>query len=329
MRPTLFYIVFIVLVLTISISSAISDQKGIVMNVDANGKVLGVSETAVYAPLENLGNIGSSFPQSPNRQLVLPTKKEGSEDYELSSSAGVVVDCASGEVIYSKNHNQELPIASITKIATALTFLDFNPGWEEYYKIQTRDITNGGRIYLSAGDEVKIKDLFNLSLVGSANTAARALANATKIGEDGFIKAMNERVAKLGFKNTQFSDPIGISRFNISTAAEVAQLLQVALNSDVIQEATIRKGYSFKTKQGKSISVANTDDLLEVYPQDGINILGGKTGHTNIAGYCFTAKFKNEEGRELISVVLGDTGKYSRFKKTKELINWAYNNYIW
>ena len=140
---------------------------------------------------------------------------------------------------------------------------------------------------------------------------------------------MNAKVKELGLISTSFVDPVGLNSHNVSTAKEIAMLAKTALDKKEISEATIARSYEFKTLGGKKKIIYNTDSLLKIFPQNGIKILGGKTGYNEAAGYCFVGKFTDEGGHEIIAVVLGGDDKNSRFEQTKNIVHWAYNNYKW
>jgi D-alanyl-D-alanine carboxypeptidase len=139
---------------------------------------------------------------------------------------------------------------------------------------------------------------------------------------------MNEKAGQLELEQTRFFDTVGLSKDNISTASEVALIAQAAFAKEEIREATLKKKYEFKTKEGRLKTIRNTDGLLEVFPQNGIKILGGKTGYTESAGYCFVGRFTNQDGKEIISVILGAESNDSRFSETKGLVEKVFESGI-
>ncbi|MEK7097490.1 MAG: serine hydrolase, partial [Patescibacteria group bacterium] len=233
-----------------------------------------------------------------------------------------------GKILFDKNADKEAPIASITKLMTALVFLDHNPGWETIYEMKAEDKREGGKINLFTGEKVMVRDLFYSSLVASDNVATIGLINSTGMSLDDFIAKMNEKAMEIGLDNTKFRDPLGLNDNNVSNALEIARLANKTLLKDEIREATMTKIYEFKTQQGRAKIVYSTDDLLSVFPEDGIEIKGGKTGYTEAAGYCFVGKFGND-GDEIISVVLNGDSKNSRFDQTHTLVKWIYDSYVW
>ncbi|MFH0892080.1 MAG: serine hydrolase [Candidatus Falkowbacteria bacterium] len=295
------------------------------------GRVLGVSEAMPIPGAESLylGLYDRAGIDPLDKRPPAPQKTGTEADFMLPAGRGAVLDSLSGAVLYGQAAEEKAPIASLTKLATALVFLEYNRGWEEIYELRPEDRIEGGMIYLMSGEKVKIKDLFYLSLVASDNTATQALVNAAGAGQGEFIARMNAKMKELGLKNTRFADPIGLSGENVSTALEVAGLAKAALASPEISEATLTKRYEFSTVQGRRVAVDSTDVLLEVLPQNGIRILGGKTGYIDSAGYCFAGKFVNEAGRELIAVVLGSDSPNLRFRWAKNMAEWTYRNYEW
>lgn len=246
-------------------------------------------------------------------------------DSDFSAENGVVLD-NENNLFFAKRPDRPWPIASLTKLFTAYAFLDYNPGWEVSYEIKPSDKREGGKIYLFTGDKVKVKDLFYFSLVGSDNTAAAALVRTTGLSEAEFVEKMNDKIKELGLKNTRLVDPIGLKDENISTAREVALFIKIALAKEEISRASLTKIYEFNTAQGKKKIIANTNELLKDFPDQGISILGGKTGYVNSSGYCLASQFKNREGRGIITVILGAPSDSDRFSLTKKLVDLYYKN---
>jgi serine-type D-Ala-D-Ala carboxypeptidase (penicillin-binding protein 5/6) len=269
-----------------------------------------------------------NLPQNENK-IAIPRRLPNKQDVLLYASSSAAIDMQSGKMLWSKNAGAKRQIASLTKLMTALVFLDTNPNWEKVYQLKKEDVQIGGKSYIYPGDEVKIKDLFYLMLVGSDNTAAVALVKANGFSEEEFIKKMNEKAAQLGLKNTSFKDISGLSGGNVSTTEEILVLARKSFFREKISTTSLEEKYEFSTAAGRVVDVESTDSLLSVFPVDGINIIGGKTGHTDEAGYCFTGEFTNETGQRIIAVVLGTDSNEARFRETKKLVKWAYDSYEW
>lgn len=291
-----------------------------------SGRVLGVSEAMANRPFSSLGY---ELPKNDYKPIVPPLKNQGVENIHLDIRSGAVLDAKTGTLIYGQEADQVQPIASITKLVTALVFLDTKPDWKAVYKMKASDRVDGGMIYLLTGEEVSVRDLFYLSLVGSANSATRALVSSTGMTQEEFVTKMNEKVESLGLRKTSFVDPIGLSDFDLSTAAEVTILANEALNNKYIQEATLTREYKFTTLAGRTKTVYSTDILLGIFSGDDIKIAGGKTGYTGMAGYCFVGRFINKDGDAVVSAVLGGGTPNSRFHETRELVHWVYDNFEW
>lgn len=264
-----------------------------------------------------------------NNDAKIMKLKENAPALTLAADKGAVLSANGRTFFYGKNADCVQPIASITKLMTTLVFIENNPGWDKSYTITSADQVQGGILNLFPGDKVKLKDVFNTSLVASDNGATLALVHASGLSEADFIKKMNEKAQKLGLKQTKFIDAVGLSDYNVSTAREVAIMARAALAQDEIRNATEQKEYKFTTLDGKAKKIESTDNLLFDPAKNNFTVQGGKTGFTDKAGYCFVGRFKDETGRELISVVLNSNGKNERFKESKNLVNWVFQNYDW
>lgn len=329
--PMLLLLVFLATgSVTIIFLGNVTLTKGVVLDkvIEDEGMVLGVSEEN-----ENFG-----FPISENKselpisnpytKPMPPMQINPVDDIQISSSKAIVIDAESGEILFAKNADAKTSIASISKLITALVFLDNNPGWETVYEISLRDRREGGKIYLYTGDRVTVRDLFNLSLTASANTATMALVYSTGLNEVEFVNKMNEKAKEIGLIETSFLDPVGLSMYNVSTAREVSQILEEALKKEDIVKALLAPKYEFLTLGGRFKVAQNTDILLSRL-DEGLQIEGGKTGYTESAGYCFASKISNQNDNSIISVVLDDISHFARFSEVEKLSKWVYSNFLW
>ncbi len=258
--------------------------------------------------------------------LPIFVRKPGIADPELLAKRAAVLAAEPNIFLWGKDAETAQPIASISKLMTALVFLDNNPGWETTYKITANDSIGGGKNNLFLGDTIKIRDLFYTSLVSSDNGATLALVHSTGLDNEQFVNLMNEKGKKLGMFSASFVEPTGLSDKNKASARDIARLAREALLQPELKKAVTTKTYSFKTLEDREKKLSNTDELLSDDWPD-VSILGGKTGFTESAGYCFVGQFKNQEGKEIISVVLGSPSKDARFSETKKLVTWIFNSY--
>ena len=231
--------------------------------------------------------------------------------------------------LFLNRADEAQPIASITKLMTALVFLDNNPGWDEVYQIKPEDNIQGGKINLFLGELVRVKDLFYTSLIASDNVATIALVRSTGLSEEQFVAQMNAKALDMGLKNTNFSDPIGLSADNTSTAREVALLAEAAFKKPEILSASANQDYQFETLNGRKKMIESTDDLLFVDSPAGLEVLGGKTGYTDEAGYCYVGYMRGPSGKTVISVVLGAKGRNDRFQVSRDIAEWVLSYYDW
>ncbi|MFZ5365315.1 MAG: D-alanyl-D-alanine carboxypeptidase family protein [Patescibacteria group bacterium] len=220
----------------------------------------------------------------------------------LTAKAAIVADTKTGEILFKKNSEQVLPIASISKLVTALVFLDYNPGWNKIITIEESDNAGGAGLPVEAGDKVTVRDTFFSALLASNNNSARALMRSTGLSEADFVKKMNEKVKELGTLNTQFIEPTGLSEYNLSTAQDLFKISRAAFSHYEFLEATTLKYYRVTVQtpeETKQVWIKNTNKLVD---RD-LYLLGGKTGYTEEAGRCLVTKARQGD-RELIALVL-------------------------
>ena len=297
------------------------------------GRVLGASETTVRHSLSELyRHLGLPVSQAVSQAITQaqpPQRRLDVQPLELPACRGFLLDINSDQVLFDQEADTPVPIASITKLVTALTFLDHNPGWDKECVITLSDVTDHGRQYVYPGEKIYLKDLFYLSLVGSANTATRALARASGLALDEFVAGMNAKAKEWGLEQTHFVDPAGLGMGNVSTAREIARIARIAFDKPEIGNATIHSDYYFQTVDGQDKRVQSTNTLLRDTSLGQVAIQGGKTGYTEFAGYCFVGQFADAAGHDVISVVLGSSDQNSRFRLTKDLLRWGFANYVW
>lgn len=331
MRKTLSLFTIIFFVFGIFVYGKSDSSYSIGSAMDKNGIVLGISEEAPNGGMDS--NVESQNNSLPIDDMVKyknlpPTKNASSSDYNLKAGKAVVLDCTSGSVIYDKNSTEKVAIASITKLATVLVFLKKNLSLDSVYEVKKEDRVEGGLLHLRTGDLVTIKDLLNLSLVSSDNMATMALVNASGMSLKEFVIEMNIFAKTNDLVNTNFIDAIGLEQ-NLSTAVDVAKLANLAFANETIAGIVSQEQYAFATKNGRAVIARSTNILLDDKVDDGVKVVGGKTGFTNSAGYCFVGKFVDDKNKNIISVVLDESEKKSRFYQARNLAKWAYDNFTW
>ena len=245
----------------------------------------------------------------------------GREVPVVRAAAAIVYDPETHEVLYETNSQDQRSIASITKVMTALVFLETHPDLTESVVVQRADVRRASITYLRTGVRVTKGDLLNLLLVGSDNAAARVLARVSPYGSLGFIERMNEKAVELGLTNTRYADPSGLLAANLSSAYDMAQLIARASVDEQIG-AIMRKSRHTLHIGKRTVNVSNTNQFLKTGEYTD-SLMGGKTGFISRAGYCFATLLRlPHSGQQVAVVVLGAPSSASRFWATRHLLNW-------
>jgi serine-type D-Ala-D-Ala endopeptidase (penicillin-binding protein 7) len=240
---------------------------------------------------------------------------------EIRSRAAVVLDGRTGAALYGKQADEVRPIASTTKIFVAMAVrkrgIDLD-GWTEISRADHAAALGGARTRLDIGQTFRNRDLLKAMLLASDNRAPTALGRAVGLDSRALIKAMNEVAKDLGLKKTRFTDTSGL-RGNVSTAREMALALRAALEDPVLAEIMALPWAEIRSKSGYAkIQYGSTNTPLVVKKYD---VLGGKTGYTAAAGYCFITGAKIG-GRSYMFVFLGADGKLTRFADFNRAAAW-------
>ncbi|MCX8515320.1 MAG: serine hydrolase [Burkholderiales bacterium] len=238
----------------------------------------------------------------------LPSSKNQPRLYSYSA---LVLNADNRQILVNKNSNKKMPIASISKLMTAMVLLDSGADLNQYVEISANDIDTLKNTYsrLRVGMELKRKDLLLLALMSSENRAAYAIARtAYPGGINVFIQKMNAKAKSLGMINTQFYDPTGLTKSNQSTAADLAKMVQAAFNYPLIREDTTTKGADVLLGDNWAHHYMNSDALVRTGKMD---IALSKTGFINEAGHCLVLySFINK--KPIIMVFLNSSGKNGR-----------------
>jgi len=153
---------------------------------------------------------------------------------DVRAAAAIIFDPATGQILYEENSQDKRSIASITKVMTALVYMEDNPDLTSEVTIERGDVYAASTTYLKAKDQITAGELLHLLLIASDNAAARALARTSPYGSTGFVRRMNEKAAELGLENTSYADPSGLLSDNLSSAYDMARLITHASNDERI-----------------------------------------------------------------------------------------------
>jgi D-alanyl-D-alanine carboxypeptidase (penicillin-binding protein 5/6) len=243
---------------------------------------------------------------------------------EIRAKGAVLMDLAGGRVLYEQDADEELPIASVTKVMTLLLAFEAMDGGvftpETVLTCSPEAAAYGGsQIWLEPGEQMSVEDLLKAVAVVSANDACAVLAEAVDGSVEGFVAHMNRRAAELGMAHTRFLDCCGLEDGARSTARDVALMSRALMtHPEVTRYTTI---WMDTLREGRS-ELVNTNKLIRFY--DGAT--GLKTGTTAAAGHCLSATALRG-GMGLCAVVLGCASSSERFADAKALLNWGFANY--
>jgi D-alanyl-D-alanine endopeptidase (penicillin-binding protein 7) len=238
----------------------------------------------------------------------------------LKSEAALIVDNHGNEV-YSKHGDVPQPIASITKLMTAMVILDGKLSMNERISItkEDRDLIQLTGSRLGYGATLTRKQLVQLALMASENRAANALGRTWPGGKDSFIKAMNRKARELGMTNSQFRDPAGLDPGNVASARDVVRMVKAAMQYPLIREATTTRNISvYPYKKRGPLTYTNTNRLLK---NKTWTIQLSKTGYLNEAGRCLAMQAEIAD-QPLVIVLLNSFGKLTPFGDSNRIREW-------
>ena len=247
---------------------------------------------------------------------------------KIEAQGAILIDYKTGRILYGKNENEPLAMASTTKIMTAILAIE-NGNLEDIVKV-SKNATKAPpvKMYLKENEEIKLKDLLYALMLQSSNDAAVAIAEHIESDVDTFCNMMTEKAKEIGAKDTIFRTPNGLDSLDHhSTAYDMAIITRYALNNQQFKDIITTKQVSFKTNIS-SYDIINKNNLLSEF--EGAN--GVKTGYTGKAGHCFVGS-ATQNDMTLISVVLasgwGEKGKQQKWIDSKTLLNYGFDNFYY
>lgn len=259
--------------------------------------------------------------------LPLKAAVTDSMQFDVKADSALLMDVATGTVLYAKNADHSLPPASVTKIMTLLLFMEEvdngNISLDEEISVSEYAASMGGsQVYLEPGEKLNAEEMLKCVIIASANDAAVALAEKVAGSEEAFVNRMNERAAELGMENTHFENVTGLDD---DTTKHLTSAYDIALMSrELLKHETITK-YStiwMDTIRNGTFGLTNTNRLVRFY--DGAT--GLKTGSTSKAGFCMSATAKRDS-LHLIAVIMGADTRDIRNEAAKQLLDYGFANY--
>jgi len=279
--------------------------------------------------LPTMNDIQSSFDAADLLEVHrIPVKSHETIHPDIEAKAALVMDVDSGVVLFEKDSRKRMPIASLTKIMTAILILESHSLYEvvtvdENYAAMKED-NIGVKIWLRQNEKITVGDLLIALLVRSAGDAAFSLAKHHSGSVEAFIDEMNEKATTLNLKNTHFMNPIGLDEDeHYSSAFDLAILTKYALRFSAFRNIIKIKEANITSTDGKiKHSFNSTNQLLNSY----LDIQGVKTGTTDAAGESVINLARNGGGHEVIAIILNSP---NRFQENKSIIDWTFRSYEW
>ena len=260
--------------------------------------------------------------------FLFPTISYAEESLATNAKSAILIDVNTGTVLFDKNMNEKVSVASLTKMMSQLLILEnIDNGslkWDDVVKVSSNAAGYGGtQIYLQPGEEMTVKDLMKGISMASANDATVALAEKIAGSEAAFVKMMMDKVKELGLKNTNFVNPTGLDEDNhYSTAYDLSIIARELMKHEEIFEfASLYEDY-LRVDTPNKFWLVNTNKLVRFYEgADGL-----KTGFTDNAKYCMAVTAKRD-GMRLLAIVLGEDVSKVRNQETTALLDYGFSMY--
>ncbi|MCW1930195.1 MAG: hypothetical protein KIH62_002655 [Candidatus Kerfeldbacteria bacterium] len=267
----------------------------------------------------------------PEIQALAPRAKDLDRGPELNARTAVVIDEASGAVLWQLNPDHIQAIASTTKLMTALVWLEHQPDggfFAQHTFDENDDAPEGKELDLPMGETMTIYNIWRSTLVGSDNDTALALAHSSTLSHEQFVAAMNQKARSMGVARTRFVDPTGLSALNVSSAEDLARIARAAFSRSEVVEATTMTEHIQETVDTKFRTTVHTTNTL-LFDRE-ITVTAGKTGFIDEAGYCVVERIQVPgTQRNIIVVILGTETEADRFSEAKKLAQWAFTHFVW
>ncbi len=282
--------------------------------------VLTISTGAVVWQIMYADSASISLERGTSILLGLPgiSDKQASNT-SLQAKSAILYSTETNSIVFEQGAFDRRPLASITKLMTAMVAIDYGIQWDQEANILPNEYVEGGELILAPSERLTMKDLFNASLLGSANNATLAYVRQLGMSTNDVIRAMNRKAIEIGLEQTEFYDVTGLSPSNVSTAYDIALMAHYAFSKyPDISHATSQKEYTFTVRgTGREHTIRNTNK--PVY-EGTLDAIGSKTGFLYEAGYCLvvegTGKYKN-----MVAVVMDTPSEEAQFVEIQRLLN--------
>jgi D-alanyl-D-alanine endopeptidase (penicillin-binding protein 7) len=246
-------------------------------------------------------------------------------DLDLRSAAALVIDQEDGKLLYAKNTDAVMPIASITKLMSAIVVLESGAPLDDPISVTMQDVDRlkGTSSRLRVGVTLPRKEMLRLALIASENRAASALARAYPGGTSAFVEAMNRKAKQLGMRDTRFVDATGLNPNNVSTALDLATLVNAGYQHSLIRDYTttdsVRLAFRGGKRRSRALAFQNSNALV----RSGQWEIGlSKTGYISEAGRCLVMQARIAT-KPVIIVLLDSWGKFTRIGDANRIKRWV------
>lgn len=266
--------------------------------------------------------------ESTSKELTNEEEKTNELDLTPQAKSAIMIEASSGKVIISKNKDDQLPMASMTKMMTLLLIMEEidkgNLKWDEMITTSSNAASMGGsQIFLEEGEKMSVEDMVKGICIASGNDASVAMAERIGGTEDNFVQMMNDKAKELGLKNTNFVNACGLDADNhYSSAYDMSIIAKELIKYEKILEFTGTYEDYLRKDTDNSFWLVNTNRLVRYY--QGVD--GLKTGYTSKAGYCITTTAKRNNLR-FITVVMGEPSSAVRNSETTSMLDYGFNTY--
>jgi serine-type D-Ala-D-Ala endopeptidase (penicillin-binding protein 7) len=249
------------------------------------------------------------------------TDSSGALVPDLRAAAAIIYNPDTQQVLWEENSQDKRSIASITKVMTAVVFVESEPDMAEVVTVDRSDTYAASTTHLRANYQVSVHDLLHLMLISSDNAAARALARVSPWGPAGFVARMNEKATELGLQSTTYADPSGLDAANVSSAYDMARLIAYASSDERISGIMRKPEYTLPLGR-RPVTIHSTNRLLTRSDLED-NVVGAKTGFIGQSGYCLATLLKLPSVNQQVAVVvLGARSNAGRFNEVRNLFSW-------
>ncbi len=279
-------------------------------------------------------SVGLCFASATRAASPIPKKIENPPSLPIvpaSFESLLVIDDASGVTLYERNATSIHSGASLTKLMTARVFTSTPTNWEANGSILKSDEVGGGRLRVSSGSVMTLRDVLYSAIIGSANNAAMAMARMFDgKGMPAFIARMNATAKTLGLAQASYVEPSGMDAKNLISARDIATLINADSKDPEISRAMTSPTYSFVVKKPKlAKTIKNTNELLFTAPD--VTVHAGKTGYIEESMYNFATRIspKGDPSKTVTVVVFGAPSRLESMTAAHQLANWAWSAYDW